>query len=70
MADALADKIRKARVDAGLSREKLAAELGVSLATIVRLETGRTARVSTERLLGVAKATKRPLTYFLGKAAA
>lgn len=70
MADQLSTKIRQARVDAGLSREKLAAELGVSLATVVRLETGRTTRVSTDRLLAVAKATKQPLSFFLGKVAA
>ena len=70
MADALADKIRKARDASGLTREQMAVKLGVSLATVVRLETGRTRRVSTDRLIDIAKATKQPLSYFLGKVAA
>lgn len=70
MTDLLATKIRSARKEADLSREMLAAELGVSLATVVRLETGRTKRVSTDRLLAVAKATRQPLSYFLGGEAA
>jgi transcriptional regulator with XRE-family HTH domain len=70
MADQLAEKIRKARKDADLSREELAAALGVSLVTVVRIETGRTMNVSAVRLLGIAKATKKPLAFFLGKAEA
>lgn len=70
MVDPLASKIRSARERSGLTREQLAAKLGVSLATVVRLETGRTTRVTTDRLLAVAKATKQPLSFFLGKVAA
>lgn len=70
MTDRLASKIRSARAEAGLSREQLAAALGVSLSTVVRYETGRTDRIQMATLLGIAKATKQPLTYFLGKAAA
>lgn len=70
MADHLADRIRQARVEAELSRETLAGDLGVSLATVVRYETGRTKRLSADRLIEIAKATGKPLSYFLGKAAA
>lgn len=70
MADQLSQKIHDARKEAGLSREGLAAALGVSLATIVRYETGRTKRISTDTLLEIAKATKQPLSYFLGTVAA
>lgn len=70
MVDPLASKIRQARKDADMSREKLAGELGVSLATVVRLETGRTKQVSAARLVAVAVATKKPLSYFLGPVAA
>lgn len=69
MADQLASRIRKAREESGLSREKLAGELGVSLATVVRYETGRTKRISTETLISIAKATGQPLSFFLGKVA-
>lgn len=69
MADALATKIREARVQADLSREGLASSLGVSLVTVVRWETGRTKRISTDTLLGVARATRKPLSFFLKEAA-
>lgn len=68
--DPLASKIRQARTEAGMSREGLAGRLGVSLATVIRLETGRTQRISTDTLVGIAKATKKPLSFFLGKVAA
>lgn len=70
MADELATKIRQARVDAGLSREKLAGELGVSLATVVRYETGRTKRIGVRTLSLIAVATGKPVTFFLGKVTA
>lgn len=70
MADALAEKIRTARKTAGIKPEEMAVELGVSVSTLMRMETGRTREISVQTLLKVAKATKRPLSYFLGKAAA
>jgi transcriptional regulator with XRE-family HTH domain len=70
MADALADKIRKARKDAGISPEKMAVTLGISVSTLMRMETGRTREISVQALMKIAKATKQPLSYFLGKAAA
>lgn len=63
--DELATRIRRARVEAGLSREHLAGEIGVSLATVVRYETGRTRRVSVELLNKIAVATGKPLVWFL-----
>jgi transcriptional regulator with XRE-family HTH domain len=70
VADELASKIREARTDAALSREQVAAALGVSLSTIVRYETGRTTRIATATLLEIAKVTQKPLSFFLGQAAA
>jgi transcriptional regulator with XRE-family HTH domain len=70
VADLLATRIRSARKDADLSREALAAQLGVSLATVVRYETGRTKRISANTLISVAKATRKPLSYFLAEEAA
>lgn len=70
MPDPLSQKIRQARDEAGLSREQVAAGLGVSLSTVVRYETGRTQRISTDTLLEIARVTRKPLSFFLGKAAA
>jgi transcriptional regulator with XRE-family HTH domain len=65
----LAQKIRQARVDADLTREELAVALGVSLSTVVRYETGRT-EPTYSKLARVARATKQPVAFFVGKAAA
>jgi transcriptional regulator with XRE-family HTH domain len=62
--DDLSLKIRRARNEAGLSRELLAGKVGVSLATVVRYETGRTQRVSLELLVKIAEATGKPLVWF------
>lgn len=64
MTDELASRIRQARIDAGLSREHLAGKIGVSLATLVRYETGRTHRISIELLLKIARATDKPIVWF------
>lgn len=70
MVDDIAAKVRTARKDAGLSREQLAGHLGVSLSTVVRLETGRTQRITLATLALVAAATNRPLSYFIDPVAA
>lgn len=70
MTDSLSEKIAQARREADLSREQVAGALGVSLSTIVRYETGRTQRISTDTLLEIARVTRKPLSFFLGKAAA
>jgi transcriptional regulator with XRE-family HTH domain len=68
--DDLHIRIRQARTAADLSREAIAAELGVSLATIVRMETGRTRRISVESLRVIARVTGKPLGWFLSEMAA
>lgn len=65
MADELATRIREARNDAKLSREQVAAALDVSLSTVVRIETGRTQRISLETLVTIARVTEKPLSYFM-----
>lgn len=65
MADQLAARIKDARKEAKLSREQVAAALGVSLSTVVRWETGRTKRISLDTLLGIASATGHDLGYFM-----
>lgn len=70
MSDALSQKIREARDEAGLTREQMAVALNVSLSTVVRYETGRTQNISAEKLLEVARVTKKPLSFFLKAAAA
>lgn len=64
MADELAIRLRLARTEAGLSRELLAGMIGVSFATLVRYETGRTQRTSLETLAKIAEATDKPLVWF------
>lgn len=70
MGDTLSSRIRTAREEASLSREAVAAALGVSLATVVRMETGRTKRITTDTLVTIANVTGKPLSYFLGTVAA
>jgi transcriptional regulator with XRE-family HTH domain len=65
MEDHLATKIKEARQLAGLSREQVAVGLGVSLATVVRYETGRTKRISFETLLAIGRVTEQPLDFFM-----
>jgi transcriptional regulator with XRE-family HTH domain len=65
--DELAQRIRRARTEAGLSREHLAGRVGVSLATIVRWETGRTRRLSLDTLGKIAEATDKPIVWFFQK---
>jgi transcriptional regulator with XRE-family HTH domain len=68
--DHLASRIRQARLEAGLSQEQLARELGCSPGTVFRNETGRTKQISFERLVSIAKVTGQPLEYFMDEAAA
>ena len=64
MADELSARIRRARTEAELSREHLAWKIEVSLATLVRYETGRTQRISAARLARIAAATGKPIGWF------
>lgn len=70
MTDELATRIRQARHDAGLSREKLAGALDCSLSTIVRYETGRSRQISVQTVVAIAEATGKPLAFFFAEAAA
>lgn len=66
MTDSLSERIKQARLDAGLSREQVAAGIGSSLATVVRMETGRTRRISTERISALSSTTGKPVAWFFG----
>ncbi len=57
-------KVRDARKAAKLSPESLAVALDVSAATIFRIERDAT-DVTVARLALIAKATGRPISYFL-----
>ena len=48
-ASTLATRLRERRDSAGLSREKLAAKAGVSLSTVLRIEQGAGAHLSSLR---------------------
>lgn len=69
MTSQLPAKLRQARLEAGLSREKLAGELDVSYATIARLEAGRTQRISTDMVARIAELTGKPIVWFFEIAA-
>jgi transcriptional regulator with XRE-family HTH domain len=58
-----AEKFSQARADAGLSREQVAAGLGVSLSTVIRLEQGK-ARLTVELLRYYAELVDKPVLFF------
>ena len=60
----LGDRIKEARLAAGLRREDVAVALGVGFSTAQRWETGRTAP-TIARLREVAALTGQPLSFFL-----
>lgn len=47
----------------------VAVALGVSMSTVVRIETGR-ADINYSRLVNLARLTEKPLAFFLDEAAA
>jgi transcriptional regulator with XRE-family HTH domain len=65
----LSTRIRRARTEAGLTREQLAVKIGVSMATLVRYETGRTKRLPLVKLDKIAQATGKPVVWFFDKEA-
>ena len=67
--DELANRIRRARAEAGLSREHLAGKIGVSLATVAATNQGRTQEFRSTMLNNIAMATGKPLVWFLEEAA-
>lgn len=70
MADTLADRIRTARKESGMSREQAAVALGVSLRTFARWETGESQQLTATRLQQIAAVLGKPLAYFLSEVAA
>lgn len=70
MAPSLGHRIRTARNNAGLTREQLGAQIGVNWRTVARYENDETQEISYVKLAAIAKATSKPLAYFVGKVAA
>ncbi len=58
-------RLRQARVDAGLSQEELADELGLSQVGYSGIERGRTL-IGVDRLVQVCGVLGRPISYFVG----
>ena len=56
----IGENIKKARIKAGYTQEKLAEKIDVSLSVISRLETGRT-MVSVEKMLRIARVLNAPI---------
>lgn len=67
MTSSVGAKVKEAREQAGLSPEQLAVEIGVSVATLFRIQRG--CDVKVERLAAIARATRKPLSFFLQDAA-
>lgn len=65
----IGERIKRARVHAGLTPEELAVALGVSSATMYRIERG-TSGVKVDRLEAIAETTGKTLGYFLDGVAA
>lgn len=57
----IGENIKRARIKAGYTQEKLAEKIDVSLSVISRLETGRT-MVSVEKILRIARVLNAPVS--------
>lgn len=64
VAGMISQRVREARGAAGLSRMDVAQALGVSMSTVIRIETGR-ADISISRLAELARLTGKPVGFFL-----
>lgn len=64
----LPERIRKARLDAGLSQADLGNAIGLSDKSISAYEKGR-ATPPLGKLKGISQETHRPLNYFTGESA-
>lgn len=62
-------RVREARKEANVSPEQLAVALGVSTATVFRIERDDS-DLSVKRLEVIAKTTQKPIAYFLNGLAA
>lgn len=60
-------KIQELRISMGLSRQQLAADIGVTHQQLQKYEKG-TNRISAGRLAAIAKALKKPVSYFFESA--
>jgi transcriptional regulator with XRE-family HTH domain len=63
----LGKKLRDARLEAGLSQQMLAARLGITFQQIQKYEKGAN-RIAASRLVSIARAVERPISYFLDEA--
>ena len=63
LSKAIAAKIKAARIEAGMSQEALALELGVTCQQVQKYERGLN-RIAPDRLQQVAAMTGRPILYF------
>ncbi len=68
MRDSLGTKVRNARREAKIPPEVLAVALGVSVATVFRIERD-VSDISVKRLGQISAATGKPISYFIGNAA-
>ena len=57
-------RIKKARRDKGITQERFAEELGVSVSFVSQVETGEK-RFNLERITEVSKILERPISYFI-----
>jgi transcriptional regulator with XRE-family HTH domain len=69
MDHALGKKLRQAREAAGLSQQGLAQRLGITFQQIQKYERGAN-RIAASRLVSIARALDKPLSYFLDDAKA
>ena len=63
----LADKIRTARLEAGLSQSELAGRIGTTQSAVARLESGNYERLSLSTLIKVTRALKRRVSLEIEK---
>ncbi len=68
MNDSLGTKVRNARREAQIPPEVLAVALGVSVATVFRIERD-VSDISVKRLGQIAEVTGQPISYFIGNVA-
>jgi transcriptional regulator with XRE-family HTH domain len=61
----LSEKIRSRRLELGLSQEELAREIGLSFQQVQKYERAQN-RVSSSKLVEIARALKVDVTYFIG----
>ena len=57
-------RVKKARRDKGITQEKFAEELGVSVSFISQVETGEK-KFNLERISEVSRILERPINYFI-----